>query len=301
MKLPSSLDLRPQINFVEDQGTIGTCNPFAKNKALQILYERDGVTLNFSELYLYWYARQLGNTLGQEGSSPYLANVVLQSKGCCLEASWPYDITKREIKPPESLDAEAALYKIKSSVAMNWFDQDPIIWVKTHLAEGKPVTMMFHITGDFKTAAGAVRDWRQTDWTLSDVSQGDHEVVIIGYDDTRFLIQNSWGPDWGDGGFFGMPYTKFMNSRVASLVDVITAYQGKLHQVPESYNTPPQTVIDKWYWPNFRRDVTDPNDPNVIYWANHPEGEKKFLEIYLENVVARVRQRQAELNAITPG
>jgi len=27
-------------------------------------------------------------------------------------------------------------------------------------------------------------------------------MVIIGYDEKNWIIKNSWGPDWGEGGFF---------------------------------------------------------------------------------------------------
>ncbi|MDQ2784388.1 MAG: hypothetical protein M3Y58_05235 [Chloroflexota bacterium] len=40
-----------------------------------------------------------------------------------------------------------------------------------------------------------------------------HAVVAVGYDDARdcFLIRNSWGPDWGIGGHFLMPYAFLMH------------------------------------------------------------------------------------------
>jgi C1A family cysteine protease len=28
-----------------------------------------------------------------------------------------------------------------------------------------------------------------------------HAMVIVGYDDKNWIIKNSWGPDWGEGGF----------------------------------------------------------------------------------------------------
>lgn len=40
---------------------------------------------------------------------------------------------------------------------------------------------------------------------------GAHAMVIIGYDDTKaggaFLVQNSWGTDWGSGGYFWIKYS----------------------------------------------------------------------------------------------
>ena len=33
-------------------------------------------------------------------------------------------------------------------------------------------------------------------------------MLIVGYDDEaqKFLVQNSWGTSWGDGGYCGLPY-----------------------------------------------------------------------------------------------
>ena len=37
---------------------------------------------------------------------------------------------------------------------------------------------------------------------------GGHAVCAVGYNDKekRFLVRNSWGPGWGIGGYFKMPY-----------------------------------------------------------------------------------------------
>lgn len=274
MILPSSVDLRPQVSSVDAQGSYGTCVPFAKLKGLSVLYERDGKKVDLSEPYLYHYARKLANTLNQEGSSPELANVVLKTRGCCLDASFPYTPENLAMVPPASLDWEAALYKITSYATMNWF-QDPMYWVKKHLAEGKPVNVMIHISGDFDEKAGLATNWRETDWTPSAVTRGDHEVVIIGYDDAaqRFLLQNSWGPGWADGGFFGMTYANFMNPFCASLVDCITGFNGVLHPAPY-----PKGQIVEWYTAVHM--IAD--DGGVAYWGDPENGG---LDAFCNSVV----------------
>lgn len=37
---------------------------------------------------------------------------------------------------------------------------------------------------------------------------GGHAVLAVGYDNStqHFIIRNSWGADWGDKGYFYMPY-----------------------------------------------------------------------------------------------
>jgi C1A family cysteine protease len=45
---------------------------------------------------------------------------------------------------------------------------------------------------------------------------GGHATPIIGYDDTKkaFLVQNSWGTNWGNKGFYYMPYSVFMSTKI---------------------------------------------------------------------------------------
>jgi C1A family cysteine protease len=36
---------------------------------------------------------------------------------------------------------------------------------------------------------------------LPDTARGGHAVALVGFDSGRFIVRNSWGTDWGDGGF----------------------------------------------------------------------------------------------------
>lgn len=41
---------------------------------------------------------------------------------------------------------------------------------------------------------------------------GGHAFAIVGYNDLGFLVQNSWGEDWGKGGFATLPYDDWLQS-----------------------------------------------------------------------------------------
>jgi C1A family cysteine protease len=47
---------------------------------------------------------------------------------------------------------------------------------------------------------------------------GGHAVLAVGYDDAtqRFTIRNSWGANWGQGGYFTMPYPYLTTSGLSS-------------------------------------------------------------------------------------
>ena len=50
-----------------------------------------------------------------------------------------------------------------------------------------------------------------------DPFMGGHEVAIVGYDDTtqQLEVANSWGTEWGNDGFFYMPYAYVTNTQLA--------------------------------------------------------------------------------------
>jgi hypothetical protein len=176
--------------------------------------------INLSRLYLYYWERNFEARLGQEGA--YMQDIfeVLQNKGVCTEANWPYETTKQNIQPPVECDTEAQTYKIKeyqNLIAATTLSQWEIAKDKTisnikhAVCQGRPVCIGMNVTQSFNENGRTIKDWKKFDWDPSKNSLGGHAVVIIGFDDAvqRFLVQNSWGSEWGDGGFFGIPYSYF--------------------------------------------------------------------------------------------
>ncbi len=49
-----------------------------------------------------------------------------------------------------------------------------------------------------------------------------HAVAIVGYNENGFIVQNSWGQDWGEKGFAHLPYEDWM----MNATDVRTAQLG---------------------------------------------------------------------------
>ena len=52
----------------------------------------------------------------------------------------------------------------------------------------------------------------------NDKMLGGHAIMAVGYDSEKevFIIRNSWGVEWGDKGYFNMPYSYITNKDLCS-------------------------------------------------------------------------------------
>ncbi len=218
---PLSVDLRPTVEIVEDQGQIGSCTANASVEALQIIYERANKPVALSRLYLYYWERQREGMLAQEGLKNLVDSAItLQSRGVCQESLWPYTPTLTEnAQPPATCDTDAANYRVLTYVepdnAIPAADQ--VAAIETYLAKGMPVVFSCFLTMDFANKCGQNVSWKTMSFdavpSITNTVFGEHAMVIIGYDHNlgMFLVQNSWGPAWGDGGFCGISYNNLMH------------------------------------------------------------------------------------------
>ena len=91
-----------------------------------------------------------------------------------------------------------------------------LLQMKGCLASGFPFVYGFTVYESFESDAvaktGVVPMPAPTEKVL-----GGHAVVAVGYDDStqRFIVRNSWGPGWGMGGYFTIPYAYLTDSNLA--------------------------------------------------------------------------------------
>ncbi len=50
------------------------------------------------------------------------------------------------------------------------------------------------------------------------VQKGGHAFAIVGYNEVGFVVQNSWGTTWGDGGFAVLPYEDWLDNALDAWV-----------------------------------------------------------------------------------
>lgn len=231
--LPASVDLKPDVVEVEDQLQYNSCTANAGCSALELMYNIKGRVYDLSRFFLYYYVRKLGNIAGDEGAYPRDIARALRNYGVCREETWLYESYNLNVEPSTEAQTEAVPFKI---ISYEQLFGNRILQMKSAVAQGIPVLLTMQVHYEFYYLSG---DWKTHDWdsktTTVNTLDGYHEVLVIGYDDEtqRFLVQNSWGPDWGDGGFFGIPYNKINTEAIGELWIVNPNYSLETLPVPE--------------------------------------------------------------------
>jgi C1A family cysteine protease len=211
---PPSVDLRGQCPPVYDQGDLGSCTANAIAGALQFDSARQGLPAGTpSRLFIYYNERVLEGTVATDSGAQIRDGIKSVAQwGDCPETEWPYDVNQFAVEPPQSCYSDAAKHL---AVLYESVDQD-LNDLRGCLAAGFPFVFGFTVYQSFESEAVAqtgvvpLPGWFER-------PLGGHAVMAVGYDDasSRFTVRNSWGPDWGDQGYFYFPY-EYMTGRLSS-------------------------------------------------------------------------------------
>jgi C1A family cysteine protease len=203
--LPSAVDLRSQMSPVVDQGQLGSCTANAIGSGLREFLELKNHVpfVQLSRLYLYWHEREMEGTLGEDAGAEIRDGMsVLEDLGICPEADFPYVISTYNNTPSAKAEADAPKYKIATYSRIN-----NLTMLKTSVAEDYPVVIGFEVFSSFESDDVAQTGWVPMPQYGEDVL-GGHAVLAVGYNESQRVVicRNSWGVDWGDQGYFYLPY-----------------------------------------------------------------------------------------------
>lgn len=217
--LPPVIDLRPKMPPVYDQGELGSCSANALGCAFEYAQMTNksvskAAAFMPSRLFVYYNERAMEGSIHEDAGAALEDGVIaLKDKGVCPETMWPYDIKQFAKCPPSTAYAAATRNQLLTFKTI----QQNLIQLKTALSQGYPVVFGFQVhesfTGQTVARTGVLQmpqKWEE--------SMGGHAVCLVGYDDSRqcFIVRNSWGPSWGIGGYFYMPYNYVTDPKLAS-------------------------------------------------------------------------------------
>lgn len=200
------LDLRKWCSPIEDQGQIGSCVGNGTVGALEFLQIRNGLPYeDLSRLFVYYNARLMAREQERDvGAYIHLAFGTLSSLGTCSEKKWPYDTNKVFIRPSWGSYREAYANKIDSFYKINSTGDQRINYVKLALQAQHPVVFGMIVDEEYQNYRGGIVSMPKT----TRINPGGHCQVIVGYDDNKklWIVRNSWGVWWGEGGYAWVPY-----------------------------------------------------------------------------------------------
>lgn len=206
--LPPSVDLREFCSPVQNQGGLGSCTGFASADGMRemLLRKQHGRQIEMSPLYVYYHERLLEGTV-LEDAGAYLRDgfKVLAKIGCARDLDWPY--CEANFTNPPSLKAEKGASEFK---VMSYHRLLGLRAIKSCLAEGYGCAIGFTVRKSFERIGS---DGKMPNAWFWEKALGGHAVFVCGYVDDKkwrgggyLIIKNSWGTEWGDKGFFYMPY-----------------------------------------------------------------------------------------------
>jgi C1A family cysteine protease len=214
--LPAKVDLRPQCPPVYDQGQLGSCTANSIGGAHEFEQMKQSLPNVFvpSRLFIYYNERVIEGTVSSDSGAQIRDGIKsIASLGVCPETEWPYDITQFATKPPaqaftDALQNQAISYQrvVQSSGQF-----------KGCLASGYPFVFGFTVYESFESPVVA-KTGNAPMPASGEKSLGGHAVMAVGYDDSvqQFIVRNSWGPTWGQQGYFTLPYAYLTDPNLAS-------------------------------------------------------------------------------------
>lgn len=215
--LPPSVDLRPKCPAtVYDQGQLGSCTANAIAAAVEFDLLKEGKPdMMPSRLFIYYEERVVEHTVESDAGARIRDGIkVVATVGVPPESDWPYDISKFAQKPPAQAFTDAPRHKVSSYSRV----MQDLTQMKSCLASGLPFVFGFSVYDSFESQDVARTGVVPMPNLQTEKLQGGHAVLAVGYDDSqqRFIVRNSWGPGWGMGGYFTMPYAYLMSRNLAS-------------------------------------------------------------------------------------
>ena len=203
--LPERVDLSSRFPKPGNQRQQGSCTAWAVAYGARSYYDGlvNGQAVSpqsaFSPAYIFNQLRHAepGRCAGSQISD---ALNLLVNQGVARLDEFPYSDNNCSRVPSTQVRASAALNKIRSWRSIR---TGQIETVKGELYRGNPVIVAMSTTDNFHRVQGAA--------VFSDVrseTKGYHAMNIVGYDDQKgaFKLLNSWGSDWGDGGYGWVDY-----------------------------------------------------------------------------------------------
>lgn len=199
------VDLRPWASPIEDQLHLGSCVGQAVVGAYELLLNKldKNKFTDLSRLFVYYNARLLDDSVDEDVGAYVRDGIKAVNKyGVCSEMSWPY-LIERFANAPSVQSYEEA----KQRLIKKYYRIEDIKDIVDALNSNNPVVTGMNVYDSFYDLDGGGKKILPMPTHHEDII-GGHAVTFVGYNLPKklFLARNSFGTDWGDNGYFWVPF-----------------------------------------------------------------------------------------------
>ena len=211
LEIKKTVDLRKFCSPIRDQGQLGSCSSFAVTAMYEMIVNALNINgldkANLSERYLFYHSNVAAGNI--DGGSNFSSQLKVMGKhGICVEELYPYTTTKLTEEPSSDAHNDAQKHRVllakQIQLKRDGHKYDNIKenhrMLTSALSEGFAVGFSLKIFDDFgKDSGGFIPLPAQP----ADKDSGYHAMVIVGYseDEKCYIVRNSWGEQFGDGGY----------------------------------------------------------------------------------------------------
>jgi C1A family cysteine protease len=207
--IPASKDLRAAWWKVGNQGGSGSCVGWATaDSVLRWHFVKSGRLKQSEKLaprFTWMASKETDQFISQPTTFIEVAGTSLKA---ALDVSRKYGAVREQILPfvsgklfsgeEEAFYARASQFKISSYFNLSLRRPSDMEEWRRWIATKGPILTRLNVDRTWDQAgdnAGNLDTYR------ADTAHGGHAIALVGYTPDRFIVRNSWGTGWGDGGF----------------------------------------------------------------------------------------------------
>lgn len=182
---------------VLNQGSIGSCVAHACATAMGYGEKLGGnQPHDFSRGFIYGNRKDTDH----QGEGMYIRQALKQLNHCgdCEYTDFPYNETYPKVKAKINADKDNLLKKAEPFKIVNYFRCYTKEEVQLALLNQGAVVISIPVYNTFSADCPIPKS--------TDTYKGGHAMCVIGWDETGWIIQNSWSKAWGKKGTLHLPY-----------------------------------------------------------------------------------------------
>lgn len=223
----TDVDLRAKFPRVKNQGQQGSCLSFSITSVFEYMMKINELEdCDLSEAFLYYNARYLDDSSEDEdcGSRIRPSLDSIKKYGIALEKFCPYNENIYDQKPSDEAYKDAETRRLIKALNVEKKIED----IKSAISEGYPVIASFVLYPSFNPEDGFIELPTQEEIENKDPKEENkhscHAMVIVGFSDQlgMFIVRNSWGENWGNGGYCYIPYEYITTPKLLNYACIIT-------------------------------------------------------------------------------